>query len=172
LIHARYAWSSAAVLLHRKIALRYGGCESREPISMHHRLRMLVLTPLVLAGCAEREAEWAQRGRAGLIGLDQSAIRMCAGLPGGTTKDGPGEIWMYEHAATPPGGVAPPTVTVPPGFNIGGQAPTGYCRVQLRFIGGKVTEVQYAGATDIGNARDAACGQIVRTCLGYARASR
>ena len=139
---------------------------------MRHRLQMLVLTPLVLAGCAEREAEWARRGRENLIGLDQSAIRMCAGLPTGTTKDGPGEIWMYEHAASPPGGVAPPTFTVPPGLNIGGQSPTGYCRVQLRFVAGKVAQVQYAGATDIESAQDAVCGQIVRTCVGYKQASR
>jgi len=31
-------------------------------------------------------------------------------------------------------------------------------------------QVQYAGATDIGSAQDAACGQIVRTCLRYAEA--
>ena len=143
-----------------------------EPIPMRHHLQMLVLTPLVLAGCAEREAEWAERGRENLIGLDQSAIRMCAGLPTGTTKDGHGEIWMYEHAASPPGGVAPPTFTVPPGLNIGGQSPTGYCRVQLRFVAGKVAQVQYAGATEIYSAQDAVCGQIVRTCLGYKQASR
>jgi hypothetical protein len=135
-------------------------------------LQMLVLIPLVLTGCAEREAEWALRGRDSLIGLDQSAIRMCAGLPTGTAKDGKGEIWMYEHAASPPGGIAPPTVTLPPGLNIGGQSPAGYCRVQLRFVGGKVAQVQYAGATDIGEAQDAVCGQIVRTCLGDKQASR
>jgi len=139
---------------------------------MRRRPRILLLIPLALAGCAEREAEWAQRGRESLIGLDQSAIRMCAGLPSGTTKDGPGEIWMYEHGASPPGGVTPPTLVIPPGLNIGGQSPTGYCRVQLRFVAGKVAQVQYAGATDIGNARDAVCGQIVRTCLGSAQASR
>ena len=137
---------------------------------MRFRLRMLILAPLVLAGCADREAEWARRGRESLVGLNQSAIRMCAGLPTGTTKDGRGEIWMYEHATSPPGGVLPPTVTIPPGLNIGGQPPTGYCRVQLRFVAGKVAQVQYAGATDIGNAQDAACGQIVRTCLRYAEA--
>ncbi|MEY9185896.1 hypothetical protein ABIG06_007451 [Bradyrhizobium sp. USDA 326] len=135
-------------------------------------LRMAALAPLVLAGCAGQDAEWAQRGRASLIGLDQSAIRMCAGLPAGTAKDGSGEIWMYEHAASPPGGIAPPTLTLPPGLNIGGQAPSGYCRVQLRFVRGKVTEVQYAGNTDIGSARDAACGQIVKTCLGYGAGGR
>jgi hypothetical protein len=139
---------------------------------MRHRLRMLLFAPFFLTGCAEREAEWAQRGRENLVGLDQSTIRMCAGLPTGTAKDGPGEIWMYEHAASAPGGVAPPTFTIPPGLNVGGQPPTGYCRVQLRFVGGKVAQVQYAGATDIANAQDAICGQIVRTCLGYKQASR
>jgi hypothetical protein len=139
---------------------------------MRLRLRMLILAPLVLTACAEREAEWARRGRDSLVGLDQSTVRMCAGLPSGTAKDGTGEIWMYEHAASPPGGVALPAVTIPPGVNIGGQPPTGYCRVQLRFVKGKVAQVQYAGATDIGSAQDAVCGQIVRTCLGYAQVSK
>jgi hypothetical protein len=141
-------------------------------IPMRLRLRMLVLAPLVLSGCAEREAEWARRGRDSLIGLSQSNIRMCAGLPTGTAKDGAGEIWMYEHAASAPGGITPPAFTLPPGLNIGGQAPTGYCRVQLRFVNGKVAQVQYAGATDIGDAEDAVCGEIVRTCVRYAQAGR
>jgi hypothetical protein len=141
-------------------------------LPMRLRLRMLVLAPLFLSGCAEREAEWARRGRESLIGLNQSNIRMCAGLPTGTAKDGTAEIWMYEHAASAPGGVAAPTFTIPPGLNIGGQPLTGYCRVQLRFVDGKVAQVQYAGATDIGDAQDAVCGQIVRTCLRHARASQ
>jgi hypothetical protein len=139
---------------------------------MRPRLRMLVLAPLVLSGCAERDAEWAKRGRESLIGLDQSNLRMCAGLPTGTAKDGTGEIWMYEHAASAPGGIAPPTLTLPPGVNIGGQAPTGYCRVQLRLVNGKVAQVQYAGATDIGDAQDAVCGEIVRSCVRDAQARR
>jgi hypothetical protein len=141
-------------------------------IPMRLRLRMLVLAPLVLSGCAEREAEWARRGKESLIGLSQSSIRMCAGLPTGTAKDGAGEIWMYEHAASAPGGLAPPTFTLPPGLNIGGQPLTGYCRVQLRFINGKVAQVQYAGATDIGDAQDAVCGEIVRSCVRYAQAGQ
>jgi hypothetical protein len=64
-----------------------------------------------------------------------------------------------------PAGVAPVAVTIPPGFNLGGSVPVGYCRVQMRFVGGKIAELHYAGATDIGNYRDAACGQIVRGCL-------
>ena len=139
---------------------------------MRPRLRMLVLAPLVLSGCAERDAEWAKRGRESLIGLDQSNLRMCAGLPTGTAKDGTGEIWMYEHAASAPGGIAPPTLTLPPGVNIGGQAPTGYCRVQFRLVNGKVAQVQYAGATDIGDAQDAVCGEIVRSCVRDAHARR
>ena len=161
------------VPLQRKFVTRYHPPNPEiESVPMRLRLRMLVLAPLVLAGCAEREAEWARRGRESLIGLNQSNIRMCAGLPTGTAKDGTGEIWMYEHAASAPGGVAPPAVTIPPGLNIGGQPLTGYCRMQLRFVGGRVAEVQYAGNTDIGDARDAVCGQIVRTCLGYAQASK
>jgi hypothetical protein len=133
-------------------------------------VRLLALAAVSgLTGCAEKEAEWARRGQESLIGLDQSAIRMCAGLPTGTVKDRRGEIWMYEHAASAPGGAPVPSLTIPPGFTIGGQQPNGYCRVQLR---GKVTEVQYAGATDLWEKPHAACGPMVRTCLAYAGATR
>jgi hypothetical protein len=141
-------------------------------VPMRLRLQVLVLACLVLSGCAEREAEWARRGRESLIGLNQSNIRMCAGLPTGTAKDGRGEIWMYEHVASFPGGIAEPEIIIPPVLNLNSQPLTDYCRVQLRFVDGKVAEVQYAGATDIGGAQDAACGQIVRTCLRYAQAGQ
>lgn len=120
---------------------------------------------LLLAGCADQEARWALEGRSDLIGLDQSTIRMCAGLPTGTVKDGRSEIWTYEHTTSSPAGVAPVAVTLPLGLSVGGSAPVGYCRVQMRFVHGKITEVHYAGATDIGSFQDAACGQIVRGCL-------
>jgi hypothetical protein len=129
------------------------------------RLLTLLLLTLPLAGCADREAKWATQGRTSLIGLDQSTIRMCAGLPSGTVKDGRTEIWMYERNTSSPAGVAPVAVTLPLGLSVGGATPVGYCRVQMRFAGGKVSEVHYAGATDIASHRDAACGQIVRSCL-------
>lgn len=120
---------------------------------------------MLLAGCADHEAKWALQGRTSLIGLDQSTIRMCAGLPTGTVKDGRSEIWSYERNTSSPAGVAPVAVTLPLGLSVGGSVPVGYCRVQMRFAGGRITEVHYAGATDVGNFRDAACGQIVRGCL-------
>jgi hypothetical protein len=129
------------------------------------RLLTFLLVALPLAGCADREAKWALEGRTSLIGLDQSSIRMCAGLPNGTVKDGRSEIWMYERNTSSPSGIAPVAVTLPLGLSVGGSVPVGYCRVQMRFAGGKVTEVHYAGATDISQYRDAACGQIVRGCL-------
>ncbi len=43
---------------------------------------------------------------------------------------------------------------------------------QLRFVNGKVVQVQYAGATDIGDAEDAVCGEIVRTCVKHAPAGQ
>jgi len=121
---------------------------------------------LFVSGCAAKDAERALLAREGLIGMTQHDIRMCAGLPSG--KDG--DIWMYEHGAVTPAGIAP-VVPAPWGavqINTGG----GYCRVQLRFVKGRVAEVTYAGATDIFGARDAVCGPIVRTCLTYQGTAR
>jgi len=93
---------------------------------------------------------------------------MCAGHPGNEDKIAGGEIWMYEHTATPPGGV-----TVAPVLPAGGvtiSPVNGYCRVQLRMQDGRVTEVSYAGATAEFGERDAACAPIVRNCIDYRRA--
>lgn len=120
---------------------------------------------IFVSACAERDAENARTAKEALLGYTQSQIRMCAGLPTGTSKDGAGEIWMYEHAAASPGGITPSIPTLPVGVQVSG-ASGGYCRVQLRFTAGRVAEVQYAGASDLLEARDAVCGPIVRNCVG------
>src|SRR5918996_855418 len=101
---------------------------------------------VLLASCGAREAELAQQARGGLVGLSQSDIRMCAGLAAKTEKDKAGDIRMYEHGASMPGGFPAPTVLVP------------------------VAGVEYSGETDLFGNRDAVCSQMIRTCLErYAR---
>ena len=123
----------------------------------------------LLGGCAAEQAREAWAARSRLVGMTSSDVRMCAGFPAATAPDGDGEIWMFEHGATTPGGIAPPALTVPTLTGVGtiGLSTDGYCRAQMRFASGRVTEVTYAGATSIGAAKDAFCAPIVRNCLSY-----
>ena len=128
------------------------------------------ITALVLAvllpGCAGRDAELAARGKASLMGLSQTDMRMCAGFPNNTGSFAGEDFWMYEHAAAP-SGVFMPAYNLPWGGQIGAPG-GGYCRVQLRFVRGKVVEATYAGQTEIWGSPDAACAPIVKTCIDYA----
>jgi len=123
-----------------------------------------------LAGCGAREAEIAEQGRSGLVGLSQSDIRMCAGFATKTEKDKTGDIWMYEHGTSSPDSTTP-TVGFPLAATVQFNAPNaGYCRVQLRFAKDRVAAVEYAGETDMMGHRDAVCAQMIRTCVErYAR---
>jgi len=128
-------------------------------------LLSVVSLSMTLASCAAEQAEMAAKARSDLVGLSQSTIRMCAGLATKVEKDRSGDIWMYEHGTSSPGGFASPTLVAPIVGGVQLNQPNGYCRVQLRFVNNRVAEVQYAGETDIMGARDAACAQMVRTCL-------
>lgn len=124
----------------------------------------------LVSGCAVRDAEIAERARTDLIGMKQTDLRMCAGHPTNEDKYPGGEIWMYEHGAAGQGGLTIAPVLLPLAGAQIGQNGGGYCRVQLRMVKGKVTEVSYAGATDLIGGRDAVCAPIVRNCLDYRRA--
>jgi hypothetical protein len=132
---------------------------------MARHLRSLVVL-LLMSGCAAQDAEIARRGRSELLGLSNVDLRMCAGHPNNEDKYPGGEIWMYEHGAVTPGGITVTPVIPVAGVSIG-QPGGGYCRVQLRLVHDRVTEVAYAGATDMIGGEDAACASIIRTCLEY-----
>lgn len=132
-------------------------------------MSIVALMASCLCGCAAKEAVTASMAQTRMVGLTQSDVRMCAGLPTGTTSDPRGDIWMYEHGGTTPGGLSAPGVPVPMPWGVGviGISTDGYCRAQVRFVNGRVAEVAYAGATDIGAARNAFCAPIIRSCLSY-----
>jgi hypothetical protein len=137
-------------------------------MSWRRQFEIVVLGSLLsvcVAGCGAREAELASHGKVRLTGLSQSEVRMCAGFPAKNEKDKRGEIWMYEHGASMPGGFTVPAVGLPWGASLNSSTPNGYCRVQFRFVGGRIAEVSYAGETDLWGHRDAVCAQIVRNCL-------
>ena len=137
---------------------------------MAGRIAALALL-LLLTGCAVEEAQTAKRGRSELVGLSKTDLQMCAGHPANADKFPGGEIWMYEHGVASSGGVTVTPVIPVAGAQIGQQG-GGYCRVQLRLVKDKVTEVAYAGAIDELGGPEAVCAPIVRGCLDYGKDRR
>jgi hypothetical protein len=143
---------------------------ARDPYrSDRWRLRAAaVLSLATLSSCAAREAYQAGTGRTAVLGFTKTEMVMCAGIPQRTWSAGEAEVWSYDLESKETGGVsitAPVFLPVAGVANIGGSA--GYCHMQVRFRETKVTEVTYAGETDIGPARNAVCAPIVRGCLAY-----
>lgn len=141
--------------------------------SVLHDLPRYIFAPLIcvlLCGCAARDAEIANRARAELVGMADSDLRMCAGHPTSEDNIPGGRILMYEHAAASSGLTVTPVIPVI-GAQIG-QPNGAYCRTQLKMVGGRVTEVSFAGATDLWGGRDAVCAPIVRNCLDYKKGGR
>jgi hypothetical protein len=119
----------------------------------------------LVQGCGVENAEIALRGKSELVGMKEHDILMCAGHPTNEDTVPGGKIWMYEHGEAS-GGLAIQPV-IPLGVAQVADPNSGYCRVQLRFAGGKVAEVSYAGATNLWGRKDAICGPIIRNCLDY-----
>ncbi|UOM33497.1 hypothetical protein [Acuticoccus sp. I52.16.1] len=133
------------------------------------RAMLLPLAVLPVAGCVIADAYDAAEGRSDIVGLTKTELRMCAGFPTKTMTEGGTEIWSYVRSSAAGTSVTLPTlptlISIPgPSFS---QSSTMDCRAQMRFAEGKVVEVAYAGATDVMGAEDAACGEIVRGCIGY-----
>lgn len=122
-----------------------------------------------LGGCAAQDAYVASAGLNAVVGLDRTALRMCAGLPNRISKDDGAEIWSYELDGKQAGGVSVSMpVFIPPAggaLNVG--VGGGYCRMQVRFEDRLVTEAKFAGDTGSGPARDSVCAPVVRSCIGY-----
>jgi hypothetical protein len=119
-----------------------------------------------LTACATQYARVANDAKVTIVGFTTDDILMCAGHPSTIDKSGASEIWMYEHGAVTPGGVVP-TIVSPYGGASLTQSAGQYCRVQLRIDRGQVTDVSYAGDTDVFGAKNAECAPVVRNCLEY-----
>jgi hypothetical protein len=112
-----------------------------------------------LTGCAEHEAELARTAQINLMGVSQTYLEACLGLPDQKVTDGKTTIFTY---------FANPTRTVNlsvPVFNTIGVSLAGYCHATFRLYKGHVMEVRYTGDTDTMGSKDSACAPIIRSCM-------
>jgi hypothetical protein len=78
------------------------------------RLRLALLVPLALGGCAARDASVADDVRTRMVGVRADDLRPCAGPPDKRETSEAGEFWTYDR--TPTGGGVSVPVPVPGGM--------------------------------------------------------
>jgi hypothetical protein len=112
-----------------------------------------------LAGCAEYDAEIVRTARTNLVGMSETDLEACLGLPDQKVTKAKTSIFTY---------FASPTRTVSltvPLINVIGVSFAGYCHATFRLYNGRVTEIRYTGDTDSMGSKDSACAPIVRSCI-------
>ena len=133
----------------------------------------LGLIVLVTAGCAARYSFNAvEVAKTALLDMDQKDIRMCAGFPNRSfTEDGI-TIWSYDGPSRGGGvNVSAPILFGAANTNLSLPG-NGSCRVQMRFVGGRLDRLAYAGDNDGPRGRNTVCTPVVEGCLDYARSYR
>lgn len=162
-----------------------GRTYARRRVSLHGAAATalrLAAAVVALASCAPPddtsrvvpEAYPVAASRHALIGMDQTDIRMCAGFPTATADAGPkGTIWTYVKAARG-GGVnfSLPAVGAGPLEGTAGSVSvtgTESCDMQIRFVKGRVVQVEFAGDSNSFTKLDLYCVPLVDSCVRYAQ---
>ena len=109
-----------------------------------------------LGGCAAVDEQIASDAKADLVGMSALDVQTCLGLPDQRLSVGDTTLLTYVASATRSVGLSAGLVSLSFG---------GYCHATIRIEKGRVSRVEYSGATESLLGRDAACAPIVRTCL-------
>ena len=128
---------------------------------------------LVTAGCAARYSFNAvEIAKTALLDMDQKDIRMCAGFPNRSFTEDEITIWSYDGPSRSGGvNVSAPILFGAANTNLSLPG-NGSCRVQLRFVDGKVDRLAYSGDNDGPRGRNTVCTPVVDGCVDYARTYR
>lgn len=143
----------------------------RRPVQGMTALALLFGSALLgLAGCSTVNTySSVEQARTLLLGFSRDDVLMCAGFPNRKQVDGDNEIWSYESSENP-GGAS--ISTTPLFFGLANASinysPGGSCKVQMRFVDGKLQRVAYAGNNDSSTGRDTMCTPVVDDCVNYA----
>lgn len=115
--------------------------------------------------------EVARQGRHAVIGMDTTALQLCAGIPTRTAQLDPRtQLWSYENKYERTGGLEVTLPIIGGGIAAGGSG--SYCHALVRIVDGKVAGVTYAGDNDDFIAKEGVCGPIFRGCLREQQRSR
>ena len=144
--------------------------------------QLLVGATVVLTSCAApsdvsditAEDTTVAAARKSMVGMSEADVRMCAGFPTmGAAISGTEKIWTYQRAysrGTVNVGVSSLALGPVPGVT--GATATGadgFCNTQVRFVGGKVVQVEFAGDNNTTRAKNALCVSTIDGCVAYAK---
>lgn len=153
---------------------------------MRTSVRYLALAGLSLAGACTipadtstvvREDKTVAAARSVMVGLSEADIRMCAGFPTMGTMIGETEkIWTYQRVyprGTLSVGASTLAVGPTPGLTgTTGVGTSGFCYTQIRFVDGRVKEIEFAGDNNTPTAVNGLCVSTVDRCVVYGKQRR
>lgn len=153
---------------------------------MKIRVRYLALAGLSLAGACTipadtstvvKEDKTVTAARSLMVGLSEADVRMCAGFPTTGAMIGEKEkIWTYQRVyprGTLSVGASTLAVGPTPGITgTTGMGTSGFCYTQIRFLNGRVKEIEFAGDNNTPTSVNSLCVSTVDRCVVYAKQRR
>lgn len=132
----------------------------------------LISCLLGVCGCAMQRSQQAQDAKQQMLGMSKEAVLVCMGPPAQKTAEGATELWTYQSGNGQVDSSA--MVSGGQGFGFGSASSSRrYCVVNVAFQGGKVSQINYTGATgSAGNGlltsqigTDEQCAFAIRACV-------
>ncbi len=130
-------------------------------------ISLLLLLP-ILSGCANIKAsQTAAQAKTKLIGMSKENILQCMGATETIQTVGNTEVWKYYSAGTP-------KTTINLYNNTSGYNQYSYgtanttqttCKIDIVFINGNVSRVNYSGNTGGLLTKDYQCAESVKNCV-------
>jgi hypothetical protein len=150
------------------------------------KFRNLAIAGLaIVASCAlpadtskvVREDKTVHVARKAMIGMSDADIRMCAGFPTtGVNISDKEKIWTYQRSYSRGNlnvGVTSLAVGPVPGVTgATGVGAEGFCNTQVRFVNGRVAQVEFAGDNNTSTRINGLCVSTVDACVAYAEKGR
>lgn len=121
-----------------------------------------------------REDKTVKAARKAMLGMSEAEVRMCAGFPTTGAKISDTEkIWTYQRNYARGSlnvGVTSLAVGPVPGVTTStGMGAQGFCNTQVRFVKGRVVQVEFAGDNNTPTRINGLCVSTVDACVAYRR---
>lgn len=152
-----------------QVHFRYFAGRGRQALRRAAWLAVLGGGTLLLSGCVTANRAAVMQARSHMIGLSQADVRMCAGFPQRTSHEADNsDIWSYETTRNGNGlTVSAPILFGAASSSVSMSSAGSSCKMQVRFVDGKVTRVVYAGDNGTAEGPATVCAPIVAACASY-----
>jgi hypothetical protein len=123
------------------------------------------------------EDKTVHQARKVMLGMSEADVRMCAGFPTmGVAISKEEKIWTYQRSFSRGSlNVGMTTLGVGPVPGVTGATGTGaegFCNTQVRFVGGKVVQIDFAGDNNTATHINGLCVSTIDACVADALHSR